>query len=83
MDIILVLTIVTFIMVSIMLITQYIDACTPKVCNVLGIMNILPCYEIKAFRNGKRIQIKELIDYLNSPVKAYQLSNGILYIEID
>lgn len=82
MDIILVLTIVIFIMVSIMAISQYIDSCTPKVCNVLEIMNILPCYEIKAFKNGKRILTRELINYINSPVKAHQLSNGILYIEI-
>lgn len=82
MDIILVLTIVIFIMVSIMAITQYIDSCTPKVCNVLEIMNILPCYEIKAFKNGKRIRTRELINYINCPVKAHKLSNGILYIEI-
>lgn len=82
MDIILVLTIVTFVMVSIMAVSQYIDSCTPKVCNVLEIINILPCYEIKAFRNGKRIPTKELIQYINSPVKAHQLKAGILYIEI-
>lgn len=82
MDIILVLTIVIFIMVSIMAISQYIDSCTPKVGDVLEIMNILPCYEIKAFKNGKRIHTRELINYINSPVKAHQISNGILYIEI-
>lgn len=82
MDIILVLTIVTFIMVSIMAISQCIDSCTPKVCNVLGLMNILPCYEIKAFKDGKRLTSSELIQHINSPVKAHKLKNGILYIEI-
>ena len=82
MDIILVLTIVIFIMVSIMAISQFIDSITPKVSNVLEIMNILPCHEIRAFRNGKRIHTRELVNYINSPVKAHQLSNGILYIEI-
>ena len=47
-----VLIIVTFIMVSIIAINQYIESNIPKVCNVLELMNILPCYEIKAFKGG-------------------------------
>lgn len=77
-----VLIIVTFIMVSIIAISQYIDSNIPKVCNVLELMNILPCYEIKAFKDGKRLQTSGLIQHINSPVKAYELKEGILYIEI-
>lgn len=77
-----VLIIVTFIMVSIIAISQYIDSNIPKVCNVLELMNILPCYEIKAFKGGKRLRTSELIQHINSPVKAYELKEGILYIEI-
>lgn len=40
-----VLVIVTFVMVAIM-ISQYIDSEVPKLCDVLQLMNILPCHEI-------------------------------------
>ena len=73
---------VTFIMVTIIMISQYIDNCAPKVCDVLQLMNILPCYEIKAFKDGKRIKTSELIQHINSPVKAHEMKEGILYIEI-
>lgn len=77
-----VLIIVTFIMVTIIAISQYIDSNIPKVCNVLELMNVLPCYEIKAFKDGKHINTSELIQHINSPVKAHEFKNGILYIEI-
>lgn len=77
-----VLVIVTFVMVAIIMISQYIDIEVPKLCDVLQIMNILPCYEIKAFKNGKRLRTSELLQYINSPVKAHQIKEGILYIEI-
>lgn len=76
------IVIATFIMASIMMISQYIDREVPRVCDVLQLMNILPCYEIKAFKNGKRIKTSALIQHINSPVKAHELKNGILYIEI-
>ena len=82
MDIYNVLVMVTFIMVSIMMISQYIDSEVPRVCDALQLMNILPCYEIKAFKSGKRIKTSELIQRINNPVKAYELKNGFLYIEI-
>lgn len=82
MDIYNVLVMVTFIMVSIMMISQYIDSEVPRVCDVLQLMNILPCYEIKAYKNGKRINTSELIQHINSPVKAHEMKEGILYIEI-
>lgn len=77
-----VLVIVTFVMCAIIMISQYIDSEVPKLCDVLQLMNILPCYEIKAFKNGKRLRTSELIQYINSPVKAHQMKEGILYIEI-
>lgn len=77
-----VLVIATFVIVTIIMIRQYIDSEVPKVCDVLQIMNILPCYEIKAFRNGKRINTSELIQHINSPVKVHRMKEGILYIEI-
>lgn len=76
------LVMVTFIMISIMMVSQYIDSSVPKVCDVLQLMNVLPCYEIKAYRGGRRIKTSELIQHINSPVKAHEMKDGILYIEI-
>lgn len=76
------LVVVTIVIGSIILISQYIDSGVPRVCDVLQLMNILPCYEIKAFKNGKRINTSELIQHVNSPVKAHEMKEGILYIEI-
>lgn len=77
-----VLVIVTFVMCAIIMISQYIDSEVPKLCDVLQLMNILPCYEIKAFKNGKRLRTSELLQHINSPVKVHQMKEGILYIEI-
>lgn len=77
-----VLVIVTFVMVAIMMISQYIDSEVPRLCDVLQIFNISHCYEIKAFKNGKRLRTSELLQHINSPVKGYQFKEGILYIEI-
>ena len=74
--------VVTFVMCAIMMISQYIDSEVPKVCDVLQLMNVLPCYEIKAYKNGKRLRTSDLIQHINSPVKAHQMKEGILYIEI-
>lgn len=77
-----VLVIVTFVMCAIIMISQYIDSEVPKLCDVLQLMNILPCHEIKAFKNGRRINTSELIHHINSHVKAHEMKDGILYIEI-
>lgn len=77
-----VLVTVTFVMCAIIMISQYIDSEVPKVCDVIQLMNILPCYEVKAFKNGKRIKTSELIQHINSAVKAHEMKEGILYIEI-
>lgn len=82
MDIYEVLVMATFVMCAIIMISQYIDREVPRVCDVLQLRNILPCYEIKAFKNGKRMKTSELIQNINSHVKAHEMKNGILYIEI-
>jgi hypothetical protein len=82
MDIYNALVVVTFIMLTIMMINEYIDSEVPRVCDVLQLMNVLPCYEIKAYRNGKRMKTSELIQHINSLVKVHELKEGILYIEI-
>lgn len=76
------IVIATFIMASIIMISQYIDANVPRVSDILQLMNILPCYEIKVFKDGKLLHNNALIRYINSPVKAHELKGGILYIEI-
>ena len=77
-----VLSIVSFIMVSIIAISQYIDSNIPRVSDVLELMYVLPCYEIKAIKDGKHLSTSGLIQHINSPVKAYDLKDGILHIEI-
>lgn len=77
-----VLVITTFVMVAIIMISQYIDNNVPKVSDVLLLMNVLPCYEVKAYRDGRRLSTIELMKYINSPVKHFSLKEGILYISI-
>lgn len=72
----------TFIIVTIAMISNYINDNIPKVSDVIQLMNVLPCYEIKAYRGGRRIKTSELIQHINSPVKAHEMKDGILYIEI-
>lgn len=74
--------IVTFSMCTIILISQYIDTNVPKVSDVIALMNILPCYEIKAYKDGVRLTHTELMKYINSHVKDFMIKDGILYIEI-
>lgn len=82
MDIYNVLVMVTFVMVTIIMISQYINSEVPRVCDVLQLMYVLPCYEVRAYKNGKRIKTSELIQHINSPVKAHEMNDGILCIEI-
>lgn len=72
----------TFIMVTIAMISNYIHDNIPQVIDVIQLMNVLPCYEIKAYRGGRRIKTSELIQHINSRVKAHEMKDGILYIEI-
>lgn len=77
-----VLAITGFVVAVIVMYNQYIDTNLPKVSDVLQLMNVLPCYEVKAYKNGKRIKTSELIQHINRPVKAHEMKEGILYIEI-
>lgn len=77
-----VLIMATFIIVSITMISQCIDSLQLKLCDAIQLMNILPCFEIKAYKNGKRLYSHELIKYINKPVKDIELKDGVLYIEI-
>lgn len=76
------LVMATFVMVAIIMISQYIDSEVPRVCDVLQLMYVLPCYEVRVYKNGKRIKTSELIQHINSPVKAHEMNDGILCIEI-
>lgn len=82
MDIYKALIMATFIMVTIRMISHYIEMEVPRVIDVLQLMNVLPCYEVKAYKDRKRLKTSELIQYINSPVKAHEMKDGILYIEI-
>lgn len=77
-----VIVVATFVIGAIIIISQYIDSGVLRVRDVLQLMSVLPCYKIKVFKNGKRINTSELIQYINSPVKAHEMKDGILYIEI-
>lgn len=77
-----VIVIATFVMVAIIMINQYINSEVPQVRDVLELMDLLPCYDIKAYKNGKRIETSELIQHINSLVKVHEMKEGILYIEI-
>lgn len=68
-------------MVTIM-ISDYIDSTQPKVSDVLELMNLLPTYGIKAYKDGNDLKYAELIKYVASPVKEYTIKDGILYREI-
>lgn len=72
----------TFVMITIIMISQYINDHVPKVIDVLQLMIVLPCYEVQAYRDGKHLKTSELIQQINRPVKEYQMIDGILYIEI-
>lgn len=82
MDIYKALVMATFVMVAIIMISQYINSEVPRVCDVLQLMYVLPCYEVRVYKNGKRIKTSELIQHINSPVKAHEMNDGILCIEI-
>lgn len=77
-----VLAITGFAVAVIVMYNQYIDANLPRVSDVLQLMNLLPCCEVKAYKHGKRLKTSELIEHINSHVKAHEMKEGILYIEI-
>lgn len=76
------IAVATFVIGAIIMNSQHIDNEVPRVSDILQIMNILACYELKAYKGSKQLKNQELVKYINSPVKAYELKDGILYIEI-
>lgn len=77
-----VLAIIGFVVAVIVMYNQYIDTNLPRVSDVFQLMNVLPCYEVKVYKDGKRLKTSELIQHINSHVKAHEMKEGILYIEI-
>lgn len=71
-----------FIIVVIIMISQYIDSITPKLKDILSISNTIPCYKIVVYRNGKRLRYEAWISYINNSVKYTEFNNGVLYIRI-
>lgn len=77
------LIIATFFMVSIMMVIQFLDSSTPKLADILAIVNIFPCYQVIVYRNGNPIKRSEWLEYLTSSVHYSEFKDGILYISID
>ena len=77
------LIIAIFFMIAIMMVIQFLDSSTPKLADILAIVNIFPCYQVIVYRNGKRIKRTEWFEYLTSSVHYSEFKDGILYISID
>lgn len=77
-----VLAITGFVIAVIVMYNQYIDTNLPRLSDVLQLMNVLPCYEVKVYKDGKRLKTSELIQHINRHVKGHEMKEGILYIEI-
>ena len=68
--------------VSILMIAQLLDSFTPKLADVISIVNILPYYEVIVYKSGKRLKRIEWLEYLTSSVHYIEFKDGILYIQI-
>ena len=77
------LIIAIFFMIAIMMVIQFFDSSAPKLRDVLSLVNIFPCYEVKVYRKGKLLKRKEWFEYLTSSVHYSEFKDGILYISID
>lgn len=78
-----VIIIAIFIIVVIMMISQYIDSITPKLKDILSISNTIPCDKIVVYRNGKLLRNYVWIAYINNTVQYTEFKDGILYISIN
>ena len=76
------LTIATFVIVVLMMIEQYLSSFAPKLVEVLVILNMLPYYDVRVYRNGRRLKQHEWLEYLTSSVQYTDFKDGILYIRI-
>lgn len=77
------LIIATFVIVVVMMIAQYLNSLTPKLMEVLVVLNISTYSEVRVYRHGKRLKRNEWLEYLTSPVHYSEFKDGILYISID
>lgn len=78
-----VLIIATFVIEVLIMIYQYLDSFSPKLIEVLAVLNILPYYEVRVYRNGKRLKRNEWLEYLTNSVHYSEFKDGVLYIRID
>lgn len=76
------LTILTFIITSIMMIIHILESATLTLANLLSLANTFPCYSIEIYRNGRKLKHEAWLNYLNNCVDYYELKDGILYIRI-
>lgn len=76
------LIIVTFVIVSLLMVVQLLDSLVPKLGDVISLVNILPYYEIIVYKSGKRLKRIEWVEYLTSSVHYIEFKDGILYIQI-
>lgn len=82
MNIIEVLTILTFIIVSAMMLIQIINTSVPTLADILVIADSIHCHEVRVYRNGKRLKYEAWITYATNSVQYYEVTDGILYIRI-
>lgn len=76
------LIILTFILTTLMTIIHIVGDISPKLGEILNIANILPCYHIKVYRNGRLLKRVVWLQYINYYVNYCELTDGILYIQI-
>lgn len=77
-----ILAISAFIAEAIIIINQIIHTFILTLVDVLSIAGLIPCYEVRVYRNGKRLKYEAWITYAKNSVKYYELKDGILYITI-
>lgn len=77
------LLIATFIIVTLIMLEQYKCTMSPKLSDVLSMVNTLPCHEVRVYKNGKRLKRTEWFNYLKQAVYYAEFNDGVLYISIN
>lgn len=77
------LLITIFIIGTINMVEHYIFTLSPKLSDVLSVINALPCYEVRVYKNRKRLKRTEWINYLTHTVYYAKFYDGVLYITIN
>lgn len=81
-EVLTILAISAFIVETIIMIIQIINTSVLTLANLLAIVGSIPCYEVRVYRNGKRLKYEAWITYANNSVKYYELKDSVLYITI-